>query len=215
MKEIFPGVYRRDKKIFTKNLVPGKKVYNEKLVREGGKEYRSWNPYRSKIAGAILKGLKNFLIKPESRILYLGVANGTTASHFSDIAKKGIIFGVETSFKPMKKFVKLCEERKNMIPILSDANHPEKYDAIVEEIDLIYQDISQRNQVEIFIKNMDKFDVQHGILMVKARSIDVSSPPKKIFEKVKKEIERYYEINETIKLSPYAKDHIAIFVEKS
>lgn len=212
MKEIFHGVYKKDRRIFTKNLVPGRKVYNERIVREGGEEYRSWNPYRSKMAGAILKGLKNFLIEAESRILYLGVANGTTASHFSDIAINGMIFGVETSFKPMKKFVKLCEERRNMIPILADANHPERYEPIVEEIDLIYQDISQKNQVEIFIKNMEKFSARHGILMVKARSIDVSSPPEKIFEKVEKEIGKYYKINEKVKLSPYAKDHIAIIV---
>ena len=214
MKEIFQGVYRQDKRIFTKNLVPGKKVYNERIVREGGEEYRSWNPYRSKMAGAILKGLKNFPFEEKSRILYLGVANGTTASHFSDIARKGMIFGVETSFKPMKKFVRLCEERRNMIPILADANHPERYEAIIEEIDIIYQDISQKNQVEIFIKNMEKFKAKRGILMVKARSIDVSSPPKKIFEKVEKELGKYYKIKEKVKLSPYAKDHIAVIVEE-
>lgn len=212
MKKIFEGVYKENSKIFTKNLIPGKKVYNEKLVRKGNVEYRSWNPYRSKMAGAILKGLKYFPIKKDTKILYLGVASGTTASHFSDIATNGLVYGVEIAFKPMKNFVKLCQERKNMVPILEDANKPYKYEAIVEDVDFLYQDIAQKNQVEIFIKNMEKFDIEKACIMIKARSIDISMQPKKVFEKVKNEIGKHYEIKEAIRLNPYAKDHIAIFI---
>lgn len=50
---------------------------------------------------------------------------------------------------------------------------------MVESVDLLYQDISQKNQVEIFLKNMEKFDVKKAIIMVKARSIDVVMEPKK------------------------------------
>jgi len=212
MKEIFNGVFKEGNRIYTINKIPGKRVYNEKLVKKGGVEYRSWNPYRSKMAGAILKGLKNFPIKRDTKILYLGVASGTTASHFSDIATNGIIYGVEVAFRPMKNFVKLCQERKNMLPILADANKPESYDAIVEEIDFIYQDIAQKNQVEIFLKNMEKFNAKEGMIMVKARSIDISMPPNKVFDMVKKELRKHFNIKEAIKLAPYAKDHIAIYV---
>ena len=213
MKKIAEGIFKEGKRIFTENLTPGKKVYNEKLVRYKGKEYRSWNPYRSKMAAAILNGIKEIPIGKKSRILYLGVANGTTASHFSDIATEGIIYGVEIAFKPMKKFIKLCEERKNMVPIFADANKPELYEAMVEEVDLLYQDIAQKNQVEIFLKNMEKFQPDKGIIMVKARSINIAMEPKKIFERVRKEIGRKYKIKEAIKLSPYARDHIALSVE--
>lgn len=212
MKEIFNGVFKEGNRIYTINKVPGKRVYNEKLVRKGSIEYRSWNPYRSKMAGAILKGLKNFPIKRDTKILYLGVASGTTASHFSDISTDGIIYGVEVAFKPMKNFVKLCQERKNMLPILADASKPESYDAIVEDIDFIYQDIAQKNQVEIFLKNMEKFDAKEGMIMVKARSIDISMLPNKVFDMVKRELRKHFEIKEAIKLAPYAKDHIAIYV---
>lgn len=212
MKEIFDGVYKDGNRIFTENLVPGKKVYNERLLRKGNKEYRSWNPYRSKMAAAILKGLKKFPINRRSNILYLGVASGTTASHFSDIVREGVIYGIEVAFRPMKNFIKLCQERKNMLPILADANKPERYEAIVESVDVLYQDIAQKNQVEIFIKNMERFEPEHGIIMVKARSIDISMKPNQVFEKVKQEIKKHYEIEEAIKLAPYAKDHIAIFV---
>ena len=48
-------------------------------------EYRAWNPFRSKLAAAILGGIDNIHIKPGSKILYLGAASGTTVSHVSDL----------------------------------------------------------------------------------------------------------------------------------
>ncbi|KAF9598776.1 hypothetical protein IFM89_031444 [Coptis chinensis] len=55
--------------LLTKNLVPGEAVYGEKCVavqsEDGTKlEYRVWNPFRSKLAPAILCGLVNFYIVP-------------------------------------------------------------------------------------------------------------------------------------------------------
>ena len=54
-----PGVFRDKNKIFTENpgCCGGNRVYNEKLVKHKGRELRSWNPYRSKLAAAMLKGL--------------------------------------------------------------------------------------------------------------------------------------------------------------
>jgi len=212
MKKVFEGVYKERNRLYTINLVPGKKVYNERLLRAGGREYRSWNPYRSKMAAFILKGMKHFPFKKETRLLYLGVASGTTASHFSDIITEGIIYGVDIAFKPMKNFVKLSQERKNLFPVMANASMPWEYDAIVEEADLLYQDIAQKNQVEIFMKNMEWFDIGEGIIMVKARSIDISKKPEDVFEEVKKNMARAYEIVEAKKLAPYARDHMAIHV---
>lgn len=48
-------------------------------------EYRVWNPFRSKLAAAILGGIDNIHIKPGSKVLYLGAASGTTVSHVSDV----------------------------------------------------------------------------------------------------------------------------------
>src|SRR5260370_40674747 len=69
----------------TLNLAPGISVYGETRFRVRGSEYRVWDPYRSKLAAAILKGLSNILIRPGSKVLYLGAASGTTVSHVSDI----------------------------------------------------------------------------------------------------------------------------------
>ncbi len=52
---------------------------------EGKIEYRVWNPFRSKLAAAILGGVEKIHIQPGAKVLYLGAASGTTVSHVADI----------------------------------------------------------------------------------------------------------------------------------
>ena len=208
------GIFKDKNRIFTENYCKGEKVYNEKLVKFKGKEYRSWNPYRSKLAAAILNGF-NFMIKPDKKILYLGAATGTTVSHISDIVNEGLIYAVESSPVAVKSLIDLSEKRKNIIPILEDAFHPERYSSIASNVDLIYQDISQRNQADIFISNVERFlkKKETGILMVKARSIDISLKPQKAYDLVCSELENNkLKITDIIDLSHYEKDHAAIII---
>ncbi len=220
MEEIhINGIYKDKKQLFTKNPkdLLGKKVYNEKIFKKKGEEFRSWNPYRSKLSALLLKKSK-INIENNYRILYLGAATGTTVSHLSDILTDGYIYAVENSAVSMKKLLKVCEKRKNIIPIFEDAFHFEKYQAIVPKVDFIYQDISQRNQSEIFIGNLERYLKENasGILMVKARSIDVSLKPKKAYEKVCKKLkENKIKILDIVDLKPYEKDHAAITIEYS
>ena len=79
----FPAIYQvtletGNQRLATKNLTPGRNVYGERLVRFKGDEYRIWDAFRSKLAAAILKGLKTVPIKPKDSVLYLGAASGTT-----------------------------------------------------------------------------------------------------------------------------------------
>jgi len=210
------GVFKKNDKIYTENppSCKGIKVYNERLINYQDKEFRSWNPYRSKLAAAILKGL-TFNIKPDSKVLYLGAATGTTVSHISDIVKSGIIYAVESSPIAANELIKLCKIRSNIIPILEDAYHTERYSYFFNLVDLIYQDISQRNQADIFIENIKKYLKEDGIaiIMVKARSIDVSLKPKKAYELIENRLrEEKLRILHSIDLSPYEKDHAVILV---
>jgi len=212
-----PGVYTDGERLFTKNLVPKYQVYGEELVVWKGEEYRVWNPKRSKACALLKKGCKNFPVHSNSKILYLGAANGTTASHLSDIAVNGIIYCVELSKRAFRDLILVCEKRRNMVPILGDANKPEMYKNIVGKVNLVYQDISQRNQTEIFIKNLQIFlkPEGFGILMVKARSVDVTAKPKDIFKEAERKLrENGLRVLETVILKPYEKDHAAIVVEK-
>ena len=211
------NVYFKDGNIATKNLNPGISVYGEELITES-EEYRIWNPRRSKLAAALLNGLENLEITDTSKVLYLGASTGTTVSHISDIAVNGRIYAVEFSPTTAKKLVRLANQRPNIAPILGDATKPKRYMNYVEKSDLVYCDVAQPTQSELFMKNMNLLskDDGLGLLMIKARSIDVVQKPKKIFKiEEKKLIEKGFKIIEKVKLEPYEKDHIAFLVEKN
>ncbi|MEA3429859.1 MAG: fibrillarin-like rRNA/tRNA 2'-O-methyltransferase [Nanoarchaeota archaeon] len=215
----YPGVLiekRRKKSIYTRNLVPGRTVYGERLVKIKGIEYREWNPQRSKLGAAIMKSIPTTGIKEDSIILYLGAASGTTVSHVSDIAKNGFIFALDFAPRVVRDLVFISEERKNIAPILGDANHPETYEHRVTKVDMIFQDIAQKNQTEIFMKNVNRFLNKDGIAIyaVKARSIDVTKKPRIVFNTVKRELEKEMKILDFKTLEPFEKDHCVFVCQK-
>ncbi|MGC9132900.1 MAG: fibrillarin-like rRNA/tRNA 2'-O-methyltransferase [Nanopusillaceae archaeon] len=203
-------------RLYTKNLVPGKRVYEERLVKYNGEEYREWISDRSKLAAAIKKNIGEVPINEGDKILYLGIAAGTTASHVSDIiGEKGIIYGIDVAPRILRELVPILYDRKNMVGILVDADKPESYLHIVTKVDVLYQDVAQPHQVKIFIKNIDYYLKNNGyaFLAVKARSIDVSKEPKVIFNEVRKELEDYrLKILKEVRLDPYHKDHAMFLV---
>lgn len=210
-------VFSKDDGLATRNLTPGISVYGEELITEDV-EYRLWNPRRSKLSAAILNGLKNLNIDNDFKVLYLGASTGTTVSHISDIAYNGKIYAVEFSPVTAKKLTRLSRQRHNIYPILGDATKPREYMNITEKVDFVYCDVAQPTQSELFMKNMNLFakDDASGMLMIKARSIDVIQKPKKIFKQEEKKLkEKGFKIIEKIKLEPYEKDHIAFLVEKN
>jgi fibrillarin-like pre-rRNA processing protein len=217
LKEIFEGVFFEKDMLATKNLLPGLRVYDEKLLTVKGKEYRLWNPFRSKLSAAILGGLKNLSIKSTSKVLYLGAASGTTASHVSDIASAGCVFCVESSPTPMEKLLKICRKRSNMIPLFFDANHPLEYAPFLERVDVIYQDVAQKNQAEILIKNSDIYLNEGGyaLLAVKARSIDSVKRADAVISGEIAKLKPYFKILEVMDLGPFEKDHSMVLAKKT
>jgi fibrillarin-like pre-rRNA processing protein len=200
-------------RLATLNLVPGRRVYGERLIQVSGSEYRLWDTYRSKLAATIAKGLESVPLEKGSKVLYLGAASGTTSSHISDIVgDEGIVYCVEFSPRVIRELVTVCEYRKNMLPILADARFPEKYRMLVEQVDVIYQDVAQPNQSEIMIKNARMFlkDGGHGFLAIKARSVDVTKEPSEIFRKETETLKKMFEIQAVIHLEPYDKAHVMI-----
>ena len=103
-----------------------------------------------------------------------------------------------------------------MAPLLADANHPEEYVGRVCLADVVYQDIAQRNQAEIFIKNCQLFLRKggYGLLAVKARSIDVTKRPKVLFEDVRQQLEKVFTVIDFRILEPEQRDHCMIVVKK-
>jgi fibrillarin-like pre-rRNA processing protein len=209
--EKFEGIFLIDGKLATLNLIPGEIVYGEELVKVGEKEYRIWDLWRSKPAAAIKKGIKEFPIKRGAKVLYLGIASGTTASHFSDIVEKeGIIYGVEFSERVLRELVPIAEKRGNIVPILGDARKPEEYrNTVIEKVDVIYCDVASPDEIELFIRNSLEFlkPKGYGMIAIKSRSIDVLKKPEEIYREARKKLENFFEILDFLKLDPYDKDH--------
>lgn len=215
--KIFEVYEDKRNRLYTVNLAPGKKVYGEKLVKEGNVEYREWNAHKSKLAAVILKKAPNIFIKKDNVVLYLGCSTGTTCSHVSDmVGKNGFVFALDFAPRVMREIVFVSEDRKNMAVILADANKPKSYSDRVCLVDVVYQDIAQKNQLDIFLKNVGIFLKKDGyaLLAVKARSIDIAKKPNQIFNDIKEKLEKELVIIDYRTLEPYQLDHCMFICKK-
>ena len=194
----------------------GFKVYGEDLVTVDGGEYRLWNPYRSKLAAAIMNRLRNFRIGEGDRVLYLGAATGTTSSHVSDIVgKEGCVYGVELSERNMREFINVCGRRSNMLPILADARYSEKYRSSIGQCDAIYQDVSARDQAHILMEN-SRFLKKGGIayFAIKSQSIDISKKPNEVYKNELEKLKSKFIVLEKLDLEPYDSMHMFAVLRK-
>ena len=221
---LFSGIYRITledglERLATQNLAPGRAVYGERLVRHRVAEYRIWDPYRSKLAAAILKGLETVPTQPGHKVLYLGAASGTTASHISDIlGENGHVYCVEFAARSIRELVdNVGTYRLNMSPILADARLPEKYAALVGKVEDVYCDVAQPEQAKILADNSDRFLKSKGwtMLAVKAQSIDVTKEPSDVYKQEIRTLKsRSFEVKQTVHLEPFDKAHAMIVAQK-
>lgn len=208
----------KDHALATLNMVPGHSVYGEKRIAveapEGKVEYRVWNPFRSKLAAAIVGGVENVWIKPGSKVLYLGAASGTTVSHCSDIVgPTGVVYAVEFSARPGRDLINVAKKRTNVIPIVEDARYPLKYRMLVGMVDVIFADVAQPDQARIVGHNAQYFlkNGGHFVISIKANCIDSTMAAEAVFAS---EIAKLKTMNfkpaEYVTLEPYERDHAVV-----
>ena len=178
-------------------------VYGERVISG----HRVWDPYRSKLAALYHLG-KGVELAGSMRVLYLGAAHGTTVSHVADYAE--VVYAVEIAPRPMQDLLEVAGRRRNIIPILADALHPEAYAPLVEKVDLIYQDVASPLQAEIAIRNR-AFLADGGrlVLVVKTRSIDTAAQPESVEREVAAALRPHFTILDSTWLLPYHRDHVA------
>jgi rRNA 2'-O-methyltransferase fibrillarin len=209
--------------LVTLNSTPGKSVYGEKRISvdvagadgETKKvEYRVWNPFRSKIAAAILGGVDNIHIKPGAKVLYLGGASGTTVSHVSDIVgPEGCVYAVEFSHRSGRDLINMAKSRTNVIPIVEDARHPLKYRMLVGMVDVVFADVAQPDQGRIVALNSHHFlkNGGHFMISIKASCIDSTAPAEAVFAReVAKMQAEQFKPSEQLTLEPYERDHCVV-----
>ena len=219
----FEGVYLirledGSSRIATLNFAPGRSVYGERLVVVDGGEYRLWDPYKSKLAAAILRKIPAVPIQPGERVLYLGAASGTTVSHVSDIVgEEGAVYCVELSFRSLRELLgNVCAFRRRVFPILADARFPGSYRILLEQVDVLYCDVAQPEQARILADNAAMFLKAGGMAMlaIKARSIDATKSLSEIFKgEVDVLKERGFKIRNVTPLKPYDRAHTMVTAE--
>ncbi|GMI76483.1 fibrillarin 1, FIBRILLARIN 1, SKP1/ASK1-INTERACTING PROTEIN [Hibiscus trionum] len=179
--------------LVTKNMVPGEAVYNEKRIsvqnEDGTKvEYRVWNPFRSKLAAAILGGVDNIWIN-------------------------GVVYAVEFSHRSGRDLVNMAKKRTNVIPIIEDARHPAKYRMLVGMVDVIFSDVAQPDQARILALNASYFlkSGGHFVISIKANCIDSTVPAEAVFQsEVKKLQQEQFKPFEQVTLEPFERDHACV-----
>ncbi|MDR1992370.1 MAG: fibrillarin-like rRNA/tRNA 2'-O-methyltransferase [Nitrososphaerota archaeon] len=222
----FPEIYQilledGAKRLGTKNLTPGLNVYGERLIKFRRTEYRVWDAFRSKLAGAIIKGLQTVPIIPGTKVLYLGAASGTTPSHISDIiGESGHAYCVEFAQRSLRDLVNnVAAYRPNISPMLEDARMPERYAMFISgRVDVIYCDVAQPEQAKLLADNADYFLKSRGWVMLacKSQSIDVTMSPQDVYKQEARVLyKRGYSVKEIIDLEPYDKAHAMIIAQEN
>ena len=211
----------------TLSTAPGVSVYNEVVETlpfpgtETVCEFRVWNPFKSKIGAALLVGLKSFHIRPQTKLLYLGAASGTTVSHCADLVaprsdnkeEKGVVYAVEFSLTACQLLLGVCANRLNIVPIKADVREPETYRLFLEPVDVVFIDVSQKDQSRILGENCKRFlkDKGHFMMSLKAASIDSTKDPEIVFEEELRKLEKFgFKPEEMVRLEPYEKNHCII-----
>lgn len=200
-------------KIYTKST-DNLKWYGEEVIKKENYYLREWSPFSSKISAAIKKGY-NLPDLKNTNILYLGCSSGTTVSHLSDLSPK-IIVGVDISSQSMLSFLELSKKRNNIYPLMFDAFRIDECDLLKNtKFEYIFQDVSQKNMIAIFINafknfaNKDSF----GAISLKTNSIDTTKKPKEVLDISLKELQKEkINVLKVIDLNPFEKNHYFIII---
>jgi fibrillarin-like pre-rRNA processing protein len=210
------GVFTDGRDLFTKSLLGTEMANASRLVEgEDGAIYRPFPPATTKMAAMVKHDIAQWPFGTDSRVLYLGAGAGTTVSFMSDVCPEGQIFAVEFAPEPFRSLVGISRLRTNVVPIMADARRPSEYiHQVGPPVDVIYQDVAQRDQWEIAQRNARELLSPGGsiVLVVKAMSIDVSRRAHEVFGQVRSGIIKAgYTITAFVELDPYHRDH-GVFV---
>ena len=193
-------IWKDGKLLSPGRILPGDRVYHG---------MRIWDPAHSKVAA--LCHVHGEPPVTNASVLYLGAASGSTVSFLSDYAE--IVYAVEFSPRSVRDLIRLAYERSNIIPIFEDARYPERYLPFVEPVDLLIQDIAQRDQADIAIRNLS-FLKQNGhfILFLKLFSMGIEKKREELTDDVLKLIKcaGIIDIN-VINLDTYQSGHVALW----
>jgi rRNA 2'-O-methyltransferase fibrillarin len=109
--------------------------------------------------------------------------------------------------------INVAKKRTNVIPIIEDARHPQKYRMLVGMVDVIFADVAQPDQARIICLNAHHFlkNQGHIVISIKANCIDSTVEAEAVFAKeVEKLKQERIKPQEQLTLEPYERDHAIV-----
>ncbi len=197
------------------NLPEGVRRRGRCLTTRSAGGWRRWDPFRSKLAAYLLADGRRWPFAADSRVLYLGAAEGATLSHLGDLCPDGRLTGVEISRRAFVELLALARGRHNLLPVLADAHFPDRYRAQAHGAEVLYQDIAQRDQLAIFLRNWKAYRPRAGFLMLKARAINVAAEPMEVFATTAEALRERFAVVEQADISRWTRDHAAFYVAEA
>jgi fibrillarin-like pre-rRNA processing protein len=126
------------------------------------------------------------------------------------------VLALERSARSFRDLIDVARVRDNVDPLLDDAHATDRLVPLLPGgADIVYQDIAQRDQAAIFVRACRRFLRPEGlgVLMVKARSVDLARSPAAVYDEVEAAIRAAgFRVVERRDLGPWEKDHAALLV---
>ncbi|WJX35682.1 hypothetical protein P8452_23640 [Trifolium repens] len=227
----FPGVYvagdhdddddDESSLLYTRNLVPGVQSLDQDVVfsvqdeNEGTVEYREWDPFKSRLASAILSGAHNIWIKPGSRVLVVYSHSredahfGITISHISDIVgPQGMVYVVEESDCNCNSLLDMADKRFNIVPIVY-GTFPYQYRMLINIVDVLFAAPDRPEEVRAAYLNARYFlkTGGHYMLYVQGNCIESTNRGDGVFSSLIKGQQVQFQRMERVTLEPFDEDH--------
>ncbi len=208
-------VYRAERReLWTEAVGDPPPVYGERWTDVEGRPYRLFEPGRSKLAAAVVRGWTGDLPAPGERWLYLGAATGTTSSHVADlVGPEGRVYAVERSVRPFARLLSLSERWPNLRPILGDARDPLAYSNLVPPVDGVYADIAQADQLDIVLRNAELLLTGDGarlLIALKTASMGRHRSATGHRESAERTLADTTSLFESVPLEPFHKGHFMV-----
>jgi fibrillarin-like pre-rRNA processing protein len=197
--------------LWTESVGSPPPVYGERWKAAEGRFLRTFEPGRSKLSAGLVRGWAGPLPSVGERWLYLGAASGTTASHIADlVGPEGRIYAVERSPRPFARLLALAARWPNLLPILGDARDPARYADLVPDVDGLYADVAQPDQIALARSNAELFLRGAGasiLLALKTASLGRDLTPAAHLARSERELASLVRLSESVRLDPFHRGH--------
>jgi fibrillarin-like pre-rRNA processing protein len=199
--------------LFSQTLAEPPSLYGERVLHRGERVFRHFDPFRSKLAAALIRDPNLRGPGEGERWLYLGAAGGTTASHLADLlGPLGETFAVEKSPRPALRLLEFARRERGLYPILADARRPEEYSSLVPIVDGLYVDVAQPDQSAIVLENARTHLREGGRLFfcVKLSSLGRERSAEENLRAVEAELRPHFDISHRVQLAPFHRAHVLL-----